>query len=357
MINVNKPYLPSKEKYFKYLDKIWESNHLTNFGALSLELERRLCEYLGVQNLLFVSNGTLALQIAYKILGLRANDCVITTPFSFAATTNTMLWEGLNISFCDIAKDTFCIDSTKIKANITTTSKAIVAVHVFGNACEVEKLESIAKDNKLKLIYDAAHAFGVRYKDKSIFSYGDISTISFHATKLFHTIEGGAIVFKQKAMLEEAKAMINFGLKNNMPEILGINAKNSEFHAAMGLCVLDDMEFIMQDRERIWEYYFKNLKDYYEFQHLNPHINNNYHYMPILFKNEKDLLNKVSLLNDNAIYPRRYFYPSLDSLSFIDTQTTCEISKDIASRILCLPIYVGLDTNTQDKIIKILLKD
>ncbi|RAX51908.1 aminotransferase DegT [Helicobacter sp. 16-1353] len=373
-INVNKPYLPDKNKYFKYLDKIWENNHLTNFGPLSLELENRLCEFLGVDNILFLANGTLALQVAYKLAGLKAKDKILTTPFSFVATTDTVMWENIEPIFCDINAKSLCIDEilldsmltkssveSKIESNIdsqiTHNIKAILPVHTFGNTCDLEKLEQIAKKHHLKIIYDAAHAFGVKYKNKSVFSYGDISTISFHATKIFHSIEGGAIIFRDKSLKDEAKSIINFGLKNNMPEVLGINAKNSEFHAAMGLCVLDDMHYILEDRKRVWEYYFKHLKDIFEFQILNPNINNNYHYFPILCESEESLLEKIRILNSNNIFPRRYFYPSLDTLSFYNKSNakSCKISQDIASRILCLPIYVGLEQESQDKIIKCLI--
>lgn len=354
-INVNKPYLPDKNKYYKYLDMIWENNHLTNFGPLSHKLEERLCEYLGVSNLLLVNNGTLALQIAFKVLGLKANDEVITTPFSFVATTNALMWENLNITFCDIEAKSFCMDIAKLPTLITPQTKAILPVHVFGNACDVESLQNIANKHKLKLIYDAAHAFGVKYHNKSIFSYGDISTMSFHATKIFHTIEGGAIVFRDRNLLDEAKSIINFGLKENMPDALGINAKNSEFHAAMGLCVLDDIEYIMQERERIWEYYSKHLKDIYTLQTQTSC--NNFHYFPILFESESIMLEKIKILNENHIFPRRYFYPSLDTLRFYNNSQQCKISKNIASRILCLPIYVGLSQDIQDKIIKILVKN
>ncbi|WP_220272142.1 DegT/DnrJ/EryC1/StrS aminotransferase family protein [Helicobacter sp. MIT 14-3879] len=355
-INITKPYLPDKNKYYKYIDRIWQNNHLTNFGPMSLELENRLCEYLDVPHILLVSNGTLALQIAYKILRLDIGDTIISTPFSFVATSNTIIWENLKVRFCDISKDSFCIDTNKLKNLLNTkdkTTKAILPVHVFGNACDVEELDKIAKENSLYLIYDAAHAFGVKYKDKSIFKYGDIATISFHSTKIFHTIEGGAIIFRDKNLFDEARSMINFGLKNNMPEILGINTKNSEFHAAMGLCILDDINLILEDRNRIWEYYYKNLKDYFEFQKLNS--SNNYHYFPILFKNEQFLITKLRILNENNIFPRRYFYPSLDTLRY-NTSEICPISRDIASRVLCLPLYVGLSQKEQDKIIKILIK-
>lgn len=351
-INVNKPYLPSFKKYKKYLDKIWKNNYLTNFGPLSQMLEAKLCEYLGVQNLLLLSNGTLALQIAYKVLGIKGE--VITSPFSFVATTNTLLWENIKPVFCDIDTQSFCIDVKKIIPLITPYTEAILPVHVFGNSCEVETIEAIAKKQNLKVIYDAAHAFGVQYKGKSILSYGDISTLSFHATKLFHTVEGGAIIAQDKTIIDEAKKIINFGLSNNIPNKLGINAKNSEFHAAMGLCILEDLEFILQERQKNWEYYLQNLKDNFETQKLHNSASNNYHYFPILFKNEQALIQAMALLNRENIFPRRYFYPSLNMLSFNPKSSPCPISQDIASRILCLPIYVGLTREAQDQIIKIL---
>ncbi|PAF43766.1 DegT/DnrJ/EryC1/StrS family aminotransferase [Helicobacter sp. 11S03491-1] len=354
LINVNKPYLPDPKKYQKYLDRIWQTNHLTNFGPLSRELEEKLCAYLDVKNLLFVNNGTIALQIAYTLMGLKSGDEVITTPFSFVATTSTLLWEKLQTRFCDIDKNTFCLHSDLLPSHITPQTKAILPVHVFGNPCDVENIENIAQKHHLKVIYDAAHAFGVTYKNKSIFHYGDVATLSFHATKLFHTIEGGAIICNDSAMIEEAKKIINFGLFNNYPQTLGINAKNSEFHAAMGLCILEDMDFILQERQKIWEYYYRHLKDTYSMQECNPHANNNYHYFPILFEDEGKLTQALERLNLESIFPRRYFYPSLDTLNFNPSSCPCPISQDIASRILCLPLYVGLTQDAQDKIIQLL---
>lgn len=349
-INVNKPYLPDISKYRKYLDKIWASNHLTNFGPISVELEEKLCQYLGVDHLLLVSNGTLALQIAYKVLGIKGE--VITTPFSFVATTNTLLWENIKPVFCDIDAESFCIDERKIQSLITSDTQAILPVHVFGNPCDVESIEKIANKNNLKVIYDAAHAFGVDYNHKSVFNYGDISTLSFHATKLFHCIEGGALISKDKGLLEEAKKLINFGLSNSFPELLGINAKNSEFHAAMGLCVLEDMDMILQERQRVWEYYHHKLKDSFCMQKIREGANNNFHYFPILFENENKLLQAMAALNEKNIFPRRYFYPTLNKLDFNPISQNCPISEDISSRILCLPIYVGLSQKDQDRVIE-----
>lgn len=352
-INVNKPYLPDINKYKKYLDRIWANNHLTNFGPLSIELEEKLCEYLGVDNLLLVSNGTLALQIAYKVLGIK--DEVITTPFSFVATTNTLLWENLKPIFCDINSESFCMNTQYLESLITSKTTAILPVHVFGNPCEVEDIEAIAKKHNLKVIYDAAHAFGVSYKNKSVFNYGDISTVSFHATKLFHSVEGGALIAKDEALLQEAKKLINFGLSNSLPQLLGINAKNSEFHAAMGLCILEDMDMILQERQRVWEYYHYKLKDYFSMQKIREGANNNFHYFPILFENEDKLLKAMQALSEKKIFPRRYFYPTLNKLDFNSSLQNCSISEDISSRILCLPIYVGLSQEDQDRVIEALI--
>ncbi|STQ86765.1 DegT/DnrJ/EryC1/StrS family aminotransferase [Helicobacter muridarum] len=355
MIRVNKPYLPSNKKYQKYCEKIYKTNYLTNFGPLSIELEQRLSEYLNVPFILLVSNGTLALQIAYRLAGLQAGDKVITTPFSFVATTNTLIWENLDPVFCDIEQGSFCIDTSILSNLVTEDIKAILPVHVFGNPCDVEYLESFSIKHNIKLIYDAAHAFGVNYDKRSVLGFGDISTLSFHATKLFHTVEGGGLILKDFSLLEAGREMINFGLKNNLPHSLGINAKLSEFHAAMGLCVLDDMSFILEDRQRIWYYYFEKLRDYFDMQVLRNKATNNYHYFSILFKNTNLLYDAVCALEDECIFPRRYFYPSLHSLPFVSSYSKCPVSSDIASRILCLPIFVGLQKEEQDKIINIII--
>lgn len=355
-IFVNKPYLPSMSKYINYLEKIWSSNHLTNFGELHNLLEHRLEEYLGVKTLNLVNNGTIALQIAYKMARLKRGDKILSTPFSFIATSNTAIWEGLEIVFCDINKDSLNIDSNKIEKILESNRdiRAILAVHVFGNPCDVEKLGSIAKKNNIALIYDGAHAFDVKYKGQSVLNYGDISTISFHATKLFHTIEGGAIINTNK---EETREIINFGLKNQLPNSLGINAKLSEFNAAMGLCVLDDMGLINESREGIYNTYKNALSPYFEIPTFNKDSTNNFHYFPIIFKSEENLLQTLARLNSSNIFPRRYFYPSLCQLDHIKAvcKNECNISKDISKRILCLPIFVGLQRKDQERIIKYLI--
>lgn len=352
MINVTKTYLPNKEKYKQYIDEIYANNWVTNNGPLVQRLEKRLAEYLGVKNIVLVSNGTVALEIAYRTLGLKG--FVVTTPFSFVATTSSLVTNGLLPIFADIDPNTLNIDVNKIEDSITPNTSAILGVHVFGNACEVEKIEQIANKHNLKVIYDAAHAFDVQYKERSLLNYGDISTLSFHATKLFHTIEGGALIINDDDLVQKARYLINFGIENteSIPE-LGTNAKMNEFEAAMGLCVLDDIEEIKQKRKLVVENYRKELKDLVQFQEQNENATENYSYVPVVFKSEEQLLKVQKALNDKKIFPRRYFYPSLDTLTYIEPKQKCKISRDISKRILCMPIYAELEKDIQNEIIEI----
>ena len=350
MINVTKTYLPNKEKYQQYVDVIYKNGWITNNGPLVKLLEKRLADYLGVKNLVLVSNGTVALEIAYRTLGIKGS--AITTPFSFVATTSSLVTNGIMPIFADINKDSYNIDVNHIVERILKDTKAIVPVHVFGNACDIQGIQEIAKDNDLKVIYDAAHAFGVKYKGESILNYGDISTLSFHATKLFHSIEGGALVINDDSLVEKARYLINFGIENtdSIPE-LGTNAKMNEFEAAMGLCMLDEIEGVIDKRKNVFELYRKELKGFVRFQELNKEATINYSYFPIVLKNEEELLKVQIELNNKKIFPRRYFYPSLDTLSYIEPKQYCENSRRISSRILCLPVFYGLEEEIQLEII------
>lgn len=356
MIPVTKPYFPSREKLNKYIDGIYERQWLTNNGELVQELTRRLESYLGVENLLLVSNGTLALQIAYRALGLYDKTApqqpeAITTPFTFIATASSLKWEGVEPVFVDIDPDTWCMDPANIEAAITPNTKAIVPVHVFGNACNVEAIGNIAQKHNLKVIYDAAHAFGVKYKGESLLKHGDAATLSFHATKLFHTGEGGAIVFKRKEDLERAKKMINFGITGpESIEELGINAKMNELQAAMGLCVLDEIEENIKARADVWQRYQQSLAECLQLQTKPDTLDYNYAYFPVVFESEEHTLRVAATLKENGVLARRYFYPSLESVDFLESKQEQPISKDIASRILCLPIYFGLSTKEVDGI-------
>ncbi|RXJ76681.1 aminotransferase DegT [Aliarcobacter skirrowii] len=353
MINVTKTYLPNKEKYKKYIDEIYENGWLTNNGPLVQRLEKRLAQYLGVKNIILVSNGTVALEIAYRTLDIKG--FAITTPFSFVATTSSLVTNNILPIFADIDPNSFNLDPKNIEKLITPNTSAIVPVHVFGNACEVEEIEQIAKKHKLKVVYDAAHAFDVKYKDKSVLNYGDISTLSFHATKLFHTIEGGALIINDDELVQKARYLINFGIKNTeeIPH-LGTNAKMNEFEAAMGLCVLDDIEEIKEKRKDILEIYRKELEDLVYFQEQNINATENYSYFPVVFKTETQLLKVQKALNDENIFPRRYFYPSLDTLEYIEPKQECKISRDISKKILCLPIYAELTKAEQNSILNII---
>ena len=355
MINVTKSYLPNIEKYKSYIDEIYKTAWLTNQGPLVQKLEKRLAQYLGVKNIVLVSNGTIALEIAYRALDLKGE--VITTPFSFVATTSSLVTNRLTPIFVDIDEKTFNLSPKNIEEKITSKTSAILPVHVFGNACEVEEIEKIAKKSNLKVIYDAAHAFDVKYKDNSLLNYGDISTLSFHATKLFHTIEGGALIINDDELVQKVRYLINFGIKSptEIPH-LGTNAKMNEFEAAMGLCILDDIEDIKTNRKKVVENYKIGLESLVTFQKQNEQANENYSYFPILFKNETQLLKVQNALNDNQIFPRRYFYPSLDTLEYIEPKQECKTSRDISKRILCLPIYAELEKGNQDKIIDIIRK-
>lgn len=354
MVNVTKTYLPDKKKYQEYIDKIYESGWITNNGPMVQKLEKKLSEYLGVKNLILVANGTIALEIAYRTLDIK--EYAITTPFSFVATTSSLVTNGIKPIFADINPKTLNIDPKSIKQAITKNTSAIVPVHVFGNACEVEEIEEIAKENGLKVIYDAAHSFDVKYKGESLLNYGDISTLSFHATKLFHTIEGGALIINDDNLVEKARFLINFGIENaeSIPE-LGTNAKMNEFEAAMGLCLLDEIIDIKQKRKKIYDFYLAELKNLVIFQEFN-HSIPNHSYFPIILKNEKELFKIQKALNKKEIFPRRYFYPSLDTLNYIEPKQNMPISRDISTRILCLPIYPELSMQDQLNIVNIIKK-
>jgi dTDP-4-amino-4,6-dideoxygalactose transaminase len=350
-INVTKSFLPPLEEYQVYLEQIWDRAQLTNQGPLLLELEARLKDLLGVDNLHFVTNGTLALQITIRALNFSEGE-IITTPFSYVATTSSILWEGHKPVFVDIKPETLCIDASKIEAAITKKTRAIMAVHVFGFPCEVEQIEAIAKKHNLKVIYDGAHAFGVIHKNKSLLSYGDITMCSFHATKLFHTIEGGAAITGDKSLSDKIELIKRFGHDGDNHESLGINAKASEFQAAMGLCNLKYIDQIISKRKATAEYYDQLLDSRFERPVIGSETQRNYAYYPVLFKNEKELLNAFTRLNNQNIFPRRYFYPSLNNLPYVDN-TSCPISEDISSRIACLPLYSDLREEVVEKIANI----
>jgi dTDP-4-amino-4,6-dideoxygalactose transaminase len=349
MINVTKTFLPPLGEYLNQLNRIWENEWLTNRGELVLELESKLKTFLETPNIIIMNNGTIPLQIALKILGNGGE--VITTPFSYVATSSAIIWENCSPVFVDIHPEYLTIDESKIEDAITPNTTAILATHVFGNPCNMEVMHDIAQRHGIKIIYDAAHSFGVKYKNKSIFEYGDVSTCSFHATKIFHTGEGGAIFCNDSELNHKLYYSHNFG--HNGPTKfhgLGINGKISELQAAMGLSVLPHIEHIFNERKRAVTYYTKNLnfKKIRTFK-LRHGTDWNYSYYPVIFSSEKELELIQKALNIEKIFPRRYFYPSLNTIDYING-SRMPISESIASRILCLPLYCGMPDTLLDKI-------
>lgn len=353
-INVTKSFLPPMSEYQAYLDIIWKNEQLTNQGPLLREFEEKMSTYLDVEHFQFVTNGTVALQLALNALDITDGE-VITTPFSYVATTSAILWERCVPVFVDIDAKTLCIDASKIEAAITPKTKAILAVHVFGNPCDVETIEAIAKKHDIKVIYDGAHAFNVKHKGKSLLSYGDASMCSFHATKLFHTIEGGGIFVKDSDVNDKVYLAKKFGHESDDHYMLGINGKASEFQAAMGLTNFGHIDEIIKDRKRVVERYNSHLAGKFQLLELTPDTEYNYAYYPLVFKDEDTMHETVEKLNAQDIYPRRYFFPSLNTLPYIKEAHDCPISEDISQRIVCLPLYVGLEDEIIDKICEVLL--
>ncbi len=355
MIYVTKIYMPDKEKFKEYIDGIYKSGWLTNNGPLVQELERKLEEYLGVKNLLCISSGTDALQFAYRILEVEGE--VVTTPFSFVSTTSAIVAERLTPVFADIDTKTYNIDPENIESTITEKTCAIAPCHVFGNACDVDAIDEIAKKHNLKVIYDASHAFDVKYKDKHILSYGDMSIISFHATKMFHTIEGAAIVIKDDTVYEKAKIVRNYGIDGpDSVAMLGINAKINEVEAAMGLCMLEEEDIIQKDRKASHEFYTQQLEKYVQLQKKNEDATQSYTYFPIVFRSEDEMSKVRKALLEKDIAARQYFKPSLDTLPYVELRNVMTKSRDIASRILVIPMHSGVEPMVSKIIIETLNK-
>lgn len=337
-INVTKSQIPDRERFHAYVDRILDSGWFTNRGQLLRELELRLQAYLGVRNLVLVNNATLGLQVAYRALDLSGE--VISTPFTFIASASSIVWEGLDVVFADIDGKSFNIGTDQIEKKITPRTSAIVPVHVFGNPCDVVAIDTLARERGLKVVYDAAHAFAVDYRGRSVLNWGDISIVSFHATKLFHTIEGGALIIENDEVCERVRKMINFGITGpESIECLGINAKMNEFQAAMGLCLLDDMQGAIERRGELVSLYDTLLGDRVTRQRWLDGATRNHGYYPVLFEDEEAMKRVQSALNAENIYPRRYFFPSLDTLSFLSRGDPTPTSVDVASRVLCLPLY------------------
>ena len=355
MIQVTKTFFPPIEIYHNQLQRIWESKWLSNRGPLIIELEEIIKNQLALQeaNMIIMNNGTVPLQIALKLLGKEGE--IITTPFSYVATTAAIVWEKCTPVFVDINPEYLTIDETRIEESITDKTTCILATHVFGNPCNIEVIEKIAKKYNLSVIYDAAHCFGVSYNGKSIFEYGDISTCSFHATKLFHTGEGGALFTKNHELFHKCFYSHAFGhLGPTDFHGVGINGKLSELQAAMGLSVIPYMDMILEERKKVIDFYLWHL-DFGKIKSIKlvDNLSWNYSYFPIIFNSEETLLKVQKVLNENNIFPRRYFYPSLNTIEYAKGNKM-PVSESIAQRVLCLPLYVGLTQEELNLIVKLI---
>jgi len=357
-IFVTKPFLPPLEDFLPYLSEIWHSRILTNGGRFHQQLEEELCEFLNVEHISLVNNGTIGLIVALQTL--RITGEVITTPYSFVATSHALLWNGIKPIFVDIDPKTLNIDPTKIEAAITPRTTAILAVHCYGRPCDVEAIQRVADNYNLKVNYDAAHAFGVKCHCDSLFNHGDLSVLSFHATKVFNTFEGGAIVSKDRKTKQRIDHLKNFGIADEVTVVgPGINGKMSEVSAAIGVLQLKTIAQSIKARKAIWQNYIIRLGDVKGVECVTDDlgIGNNFGYFPILITNEypesRDAL--FVRLRDQGIYTRRYFFPLISEMSMYrgyDSASTSNLpfAKVTAERILCLPIYDGLETKDQERV-------
>nr|WP_262904907.1 DegT/DnrJ/EryC1/StrS family aminotransferase [Hymenobacter pini] len=333
--------MPPLEEYTEWLSAIWNSNRITNNGPLVQQLERELSATLDGLYVQLTTNGTTALQLALQALQITGE--VITTPFSFVATTTSILWEACTPVFVDIDPDTLCIDARLIEAAITPRTQAILATHVYGYPCDVETIAAVARRYNLKVLYDGAHAFGARYNGRSLLSYGDLTACSFHATKLFHMGEGGAVVTQYSELAEKIGLLKSFGYNQDEHHLAGINGKASEIHAALGLCLLPRVPAFIHARSHLYALYREELAGLpLAYPHLPDSLAYNYAYFPVIFATHEMLVHTQQALARQDIETRRYFFPSLNTLPYLPNYTPCPVSEAMSMRVLCLPFYQQL---------------
>ncbi len=354
---VTRPYFPPIEKYFSYIQEAYDKQSLTNGGPLVQELTQRLKKRLNVKHLLLVNNGTMALQIAYRIKNL-ANKNVITTPYTFAATATALEWQEANVILADIDKSSWNISPNSVNTLLTNNQgEAIVAVNLFGQPCALDELEAIAKKHQVPLIYDSAHALLSSYQERNIFDYGDIHCISFHATKLFHCVEGGALIFNDASEYKLAKKLINFGIDENGDiDQAGINGKLSEIHAAMGLCVLDGLDDLVIEREELIKLYKHHLNNYVTYQKADFNCQVQPIYMPVQFSSEQQTISVEEALNNAGYYPRRYFMPQHYKFLLSSHEEVIDRCSETANRTLCLTLMNNMKKEAIKEICEIILK-
>jgi len=339
---VTRSIVPEPDDYRRYVEDIFSRRHLTNHGVYVNQLETKLSAYLDVSRLALCANGTLALQLALRAAGLAGKE-VITTPFSYVATVSALLWEGCRPVFADIDEETLCLDPRSLSENITSSTTGLMPVHVYGNVCDVEALETIAREARLTVIYDAAQCFGSVYQGRSVLDYGDYAACSLHATKVFHTAEGGCVVSRTPEGLEALRLLRACGHSGDTHIRLGTNAKLSELHAAVGLCLLDRVADNIAGRKTVSLMYdallpTKGLRQ----PRRREGLEYNYAYYPVIFDEESILLRVVERLKQEEIFPRRYFYPALNTLPYLSKYQPCPVAESIARRVLCLPLYAEL---------------
>jgi dTDP-4-amino-4,6-dideoxygalactose transaminase len=362
-IYVTQPFLPPIEEFIPYLESIWESHILTNNGPFHQELEQKLCEYLGVKYISLFTNGTLALITALQALKITGE--VITTPFSFVATTHALWWNNIKPVFVDIEPVHYTLDPDKIEAAITQKTTAILPVHVYGYPCNITRIQKIAESYGLKIVYDAAHAFGVRMNGTSILNFGDLSILSFHATKVYNTFEGGAIICHDEITKKRIDNLKNFGFVNETTIVIpGINAKMNEMQAAMGLVQLKYLDIAIKKRKQIADYYRKALGDQRGITFTNdmPEVKHCYSYFPILIDKDKYGKTRDEIyeeLKRNNIFGRRYFYPLISQLptykGLISAQEgQMPVAEKVTKEVICLPIYPQLECEDTALICKII---
>jgi len=359
-IYVTQPFLPPLTEYVDFLEKIWSSQVLTNNGEFHKKLEGELEKYFGVSCVSLTNNGTSALVLALEALNLTGS--VITTPFTFIATSNSLVWRNLRPIFVDITSDDFNIDTNKIQDAIEEDTSAILAVHCYGNPCDVDGIFEIASDNGLKVIYDAAHAFGVKVNGKSLLSYGDLSTLSFHATKVFNTFEGGCVISHSETLRKKINNLKNFGIINETEVVeIGLNAKLAEPNAAFGLLQFSYLENIFERRKMVHDYYSDRLlhTEWIKLPHIKKHVYHNYSYYPVRVINEngknRDFL--YEKLRDNGIIARKYFYPLVTDHEIYKKYAQpdkLEVSRKVADEILCLPIHTNLSIDDLNRVISVI---
>ena len=361
-ILVTRSSMPDLDEYIEEIRDIWDTHWLTNMGSKHKKLETQLKEYLGVENISLMTNGHLSLELGLQAMNLKGE--VITTPFTFASTTHAIVRNGLTPVFCDIDPDSYTIDVTKIESLITDKTCAIVPVHVYGNVCNIEEIERIAKKYDLKVIYDAAHTFGVRYKGKGIGAFGDASMFSFHATKVFNTIEGGCMCFHDSSYEKELYKLKNFGIKNEtVVDGVGSNAKMNEFQAAMGLCNLRHVDEEIQKRKKITERYRKNFQgtEGIKLSPVQKDVESNYAYFPVVIDEKVFGATRNEIydeLKKHNIYARKYFYPLTNTFDCFHGRYDAEstpVALYISKRVLTLPLYADLSMDEVDRICEIIL--